>query len=52
MLLAELERGDANAAGRVMALQFDEAIVALVTDTHRTECIRIDHVHDGRTRRR
>lgn len=29
MLLSELERGDARAAGRAMALQFDEAIIAL-----------------------
>jgi GntR family transcriptional repressor for pyruvate dehydrogenase complex len=32
MLIAELERGDAEAASRAMAHQFDEAIVALVTD--------------------
>jgi DNA-binding FadR family transcriptional regulator len=31
MLLVELERGDARAAGQVMALQFDEAIIALVS---------------------
>ena len=36
MLLAELERGDADAAGQVMALQFDEAIIALVTDAQVT----------------
>jgi GntR family transcriptional repressor for pyruvate dehydrogenase complex len=32
MLLAELERGDAQAAGQVMSLQFDEAIIALASD--------------------
>ncbi|BCL84010.1 GntR family transcriptional regulator [Ktedonobacteria bacterium brp13] len=36
MLLAELERGDADAAGQAMALQFDEAIIALVTDAQAT----------------
>jgi len=36
MLQAELERGNATAAGHVMALQFDEAIIALITDTQTT----------------
>jgi hypothetical protein len=37
MLLSELERGDARAAGRTMALQFDEAITALADQSQEVQ---------------
>jgi DNA-binding GntR family transcriptional regulator len=37
MLLSELERGDARAAGRTMAFQFDEAITALADQSQEVQ---------------
>jgi DNA-binding FadR family transcriptional regulator len=42
MLLSELERGDAQAAGRAMALQFDEAITALADQSQEVQQVQTE----------